>query len=93
MPGAALGYWEGVAKAREQAVFAIDDQRLTDYVEVSGIAWERYREARCQRFLLPMGTMYLQMYAACMTETTMERAADLADFLGDEPLIVPEVED
>ena len=91
--GAALGYWEGVAKAREQAVFAIDDQRLTDYVEVSGIAWERYREARCQRFLLPMGTMYLQMYAACMTETTMERAADLADFLGDEPLIVPEVED
>lgn len=90
--GAALGYWEGVAKAREQAVFAIDDQRLTDYAEVSGIAWERYREARCLRFLLPMGTMYLQMYAACLTETTMERAADLADFLGDEPLIVPELE-
>ncbi|MDO8839738.1 MAG: lysozyme inhibitor LprI family protein [Parvibaculum sp.] len=88
--GAALGYWEGVAKARERAVFDIEDQRLTDYVEVSGVAYAAYREARCQRFLLPMGTMYLQMYAACLTETTMERAADLADFLGEQPLIVPE---
>jgi len=90
--GAALGYWEGVAKARERAVFDIEDQRLTDYVEVSGGAYAAYREARCQRFLLPMGTMYLQMYAACLTETTMERAADLADFLGEQPLIVPDPE-
>ncbi|WP_339831811.1 lysozyme inhibitor LprI family protein [uncultured Parvibaculum sp.] len=88
--GAALGYWEKVVEAREDAVIAIEDRRLTDYVEASGVAYAAYRAARCRRFLIPMGTMYRQMHVACLTETAMERAADLADFLGEEPLIVPE---
>ncbi|PKP68128.1 MAG: hypothetical protein CVT83_06555 [Alphaproteobacteria bacterium HGW-Alphaproteobacteria-5] len=90
--GEVRDYWESAAAAREDAVIAKEDQRLTDWVEASGAAYEAYREARCARFRLPTGTMYGPILVGCQSEMARERAEDLADFLGDEPLIVPEPE-
>lgn len=90
--GAVRDYWEGVVVEREEAVISIDNQQLTDWVEASGATHDAYRDARCARFAIPKGTMYGQMLLACQTEMARERAADLADFLGEQPLIVPEPE-
>ncbi|PKP78336.1 MAG: hypothetical protein CVT81_04775 [Alphaproteobacteria bacterium HGW-Alphaproteobacteria-3] len=90
--GEVRDYWESVVAAREEAVIAKEDQRLTDWVAASGATYEAYREARCVRFRIPMGTMYGPMLVGCQSEMARERAEDLADFLGDEPLIVPEPE-
>jgi hypothetical protein len=89
----ATGYWDEVVKAREMEIVAKENQRLTDWVEASAIAYEKHRELTCLRFQIPMGTMYGPMLAACYSRMALERASVLEDFIGEEPLIVPEVEE
>lgn len=88
-----FGYWDEVVKAREIEIVSKEDQRLTDWVEASSAAYEKHRELTCSRFQIPMGTMYGPMLAACYSQMALERAAVLEDFTGEEPLIVPEVEE
>lgn len=88
-----IGYWDEVVKAREMEIVSKEDQRLTDWVEASSAAYEKHRELTCSRFQIPMGTMYGPMLAACYSQMALERAAVLEDFTGEEPLIVPEVEE
>lgn len=87
------GYWDEAVKAREMEIVAKENQRLTDWVEASAIAYEKHRELTCSRFQIPMGTLYGPMLAACHAQMALERAAVLEDFIGEEPLIVPEVEE
>ncbi|MCW5724182.1 MAG: DUF1311 domain-containing protein [Maricaulaceae bacterium] len=89
--GAAGAYWQTVVDAREAALRALGGEPAA-WTARSRAAWESYREARCARFLLAQGTMYLQMHAGCLTQMTLERAEDLAEFAGDEPLILLETE-
>lgn len=88
-----IGYWDEVVKAREAEIVAKENQRLTDWVEASNAAYEKHRELTCSRFQIPMGTMYGPMLAACYAQLALERARVLEDFLGDEPTIVPEMEE
>jgi hypothetical protein len=88
-----IDYWDGVVKAREIDIVAKEDQRLTDWVEASRAAYETHRELTCSRFQIPMGTMYGPMLAACYAQMALERAEVLEDFTGEQPLIVPEVEE
>lgn len=85
-------YWDEVVGAREMEIVSKEDQRLTDWVEASAIAYERHRELTCSRFQIPMGTMYGPMLAACYSDMALVRARVLEDFLGEEPLIVPDPE-
>lgn len=87
------GYWDELVKAREIEIVSKEDQRLTDWVEASSAAYEKHRELTCSRFQIPMGTMYGPMLAACYSQMALERASVLEDFTGEEPLIVPEVEE
>lgn len=90
--GAVRDYWDGVVAEREEAVISIDNQQLTDWVEVSRAAHEKHRDATCARFAIPMGTMYGPMLVGCSSEMARERAETLEDFLGEQPLIAPEPE-
>ena len=90
--GAVRDYWDGVVAEREEAVVSIENQQLTDWVEVSRLAYEKHRDATCSRFAIPMGTMYGPMLGGCLSEMARERAEILEDFLGEQPLIVPEPE-
>lgn len=87
------GYWDEVVKVREMEIVSKEDQRLTDWVEASALAYEKHRELTCSRFQIPMGTMYGPMLAACYARMALERAEVLEDFRGDEPLIVPDFEE
>ena len=88
-----IDYWDGVVKAREMEIVSKEDRRLTDWVEASAIAYEKHRELTCSRFQIPMGTMYGPMLAACYAKMALERAEVLEDFTGEEPLIVPDVDE
>jgi hypothetical protein len=85
-------YWEGVATAREAEIVAREDARLTEWVEASAAAYEAHKNITCARFRIPQGTLYGMLLASCHSQMTRERADVLGDFVGEQPVIVPEPE-
>lgn len=85
-------YWEAVVVERETAAISIGNQRIADWVQESHPLWEAYRKARCSRLHMSIGSIFGPIFEMCMSETARQRAVDLSDFLGEKPLIVPELE-
>lgn len=85
-------YWEGVVAEREAEIIGREDARLTEWVKESAKAYEAHKNITCARFRIPEGTLYGMLLASCHAEMTRERAEVLGDFVGEQPVIVPEPE-
>ncbi|MAB14615.1 MAG: hypothetical protein CMI59_12015 [Parvibaculum sp.] len=85
--GEATGYWMGQVRQRMAAVKALGSPEIDKWLEESAASFEAYRKVRCDRFDMTQGTMYVAIKEGCETDMARERAEDLDDFLGSEPLI------
>lgn len=86
--GQATGYWQAEVKRRTAAVKALGSPEIDRWLEKSAASFDAYRADRCGRFDMAQGTMYVAIEEGCETEMARERAEDLSDFLGSEPLIM-----
>lgn len=85
--GEATDYWLAEVKRRTAAVKALGSPEIDRWLEESAARFEAYRKVRCDRFDMTQGTMYVAIKEGCETDMARERAEDLGDFLGNEPLI------
>ena len=86
--GEATDYWKAQVGRRMEKVRALGSPEIDQWLEKSEASWDAYRVDRCDRFDMAEGTMYALIKEGCETEMQLERAQDLADFLGSEPLIM-----
>ena len=84
----AASYWKGEVAARTEKVRALGSPEIDHWLEKSAESWDAYRKDRCDRFDMAEGTMYAAIKWGCETDMQRERAEDLSDFLGSEPLIM-----
>lgn len=86
--GEAAGYWQAEVGRRTAAAKALGSSEIDRWLEVSAASFETYRRDRCGRFDMAEGSMYAAIREGCETDMARERAEDLDDFLGSEPLIM-----
>jgi hypothetical protein len=84
----AASYWKGEVAARTDKVRALGSPEIDQWLERSAGSFDAYRKDRCDRFDMAEGTMYAAIKWGCETDMQRERAEDLDDFLGNEPLII-----
>ena len=86
--GQATAYWRAQVAGRVTKVRALASPEIDRWLEKSAGSFDAYRKDRCDRFDMAQGTMYAVIKEGCETEMQRQRAEDLDDFLGSEPLIM-----